>query len=172
MLKQGKCCHFFHLSCSWLLLLLPVVVVSSKQDSAELFISPAKPLMKLCEVVVAIMRNITRVLLFVASWCSRSIECTWRHSWHVHILCEGFFIALPQPSESASSSAKSCGFTIKECSSSRRMPLKEILDEFVHLNPRRRMQHPTGADYAAEMASNAYPRPSSKLGGKDLPYLL
>lgn len=44
-------------------------------------------------------------------------------------------------------------------------PPKEILDEFVHLNPRRRMQHPTSAEYAAEVASNAYPRPSAKLGG-------
>ncbi len=44
-------------------------------------------------------------------------------------------------------------------------PPKEILDEFVHLTPRRRMQHPAGAEYASEAASSAFPRPSAKLGG-------
>jgi len=44
-------------------------------------------------------------------------------------------------------------------------PPREILDEFIHLTPRRRMQHPVGAEYAAAAASSAFPRPSAKLGG-------
>ena len=44
-------------------------------------------------------------------------------------------------------------------------PPKEILDEFIHLNPRRKMQNPRNADSSASMSAAAYPRPSAKQGG-------